>query len=52
MSKHRKRQKDKEELKSYRNPAETLWGKILIWAILISMVGAVIIGLVVALLNI
>lgn len=36
---------------NYKNPADTKLGKIIIWMILFAMVGAVIIGLVIALLN-
>lgn len=46
-----KRKKELKETKSYQNPANTLWGKIVIWSILIAMVGAVILGLVIALIN-
>jgi len=52
LSRNKKRRnKDVKETKSYQNPANTLWGKIVIWAILIAMVGAVILGLVLALIN-
>lgn len=38
--------------RDYRNPAETIWGKIIIWTLLLGMVGGVVFGLIVALLSI
>lgn len=46
-----KKEKEVEKVREYQNPANTLWGKIVIWTILFSMVGAVIFGLIVALIN-
>ena len=46
--------KPREVLKEkvdYKNPANTVWGKIIIWIILFSMVGAVIFALILALVN-
>lgn len=40
-----------KETKTYKNPSETLWGKIIIWFLLIGMVGTVIVGLIIALIN-
>ena len=58
MSKKRKNvnnarsNKNTKEIKNYRNPIETVWGKVIVWALLIGMVGTVIIGLIIALINI
>lgn len=49
-----KNTKPKQDLKEnidYKNPANTVWGKIVIWIILFAMVGVVILGLVLALIN-
>ena len=37
--------------KSYKNPMESLWAKIIVWFLIIGMVGTVIVGLIVALVN-
>lgn len=44
--------KELKQTKGYKNPVETLWGKIIIWVLLGAMVGVVILGFIIALINI
>ena len=47
-----KKQSNKEvEKKTYKNPVDSLWGKIIVWILIVGMLGTVIIGLIVALVN-
>lgn len=48
-----KKQSNKPEpiIKNYKNPMESLWGKIIVWVLLFAMVGVIILGLVLALTN-
>jgi hypothetical protein len=43
--------KQSEDVPTFKSPAKTLWGKIIILIIVIAMVGASIAGLIVALIN-
>lgn len=37
-----------EDKQSYRNPIETIWGKVLVWFLIVGMVGVVIVGVIMA----
>jgi len=50
-NKNTKPKQDLKEKADFKNPANTIWGKVIIWIILFSMVGAVIFALVLALIN-
>lgn len=41
-----KQNKVSQEKRDYKNPADSVWGKIIIWVILFGMVGTVIAGLI------
>jgi len=43
--------KKENEKKHFVTPTDTWWGKALVWALFIGMVGFVIIGLIVAIVN-
>lgn len=52
LAKKQSAKKTETKSKDYRNPAETIWGKIIIWTLLVGMVGGVVFGLILALINI
>ncbi|MDX9691097.1 MAG: hypothetical protein RBT45_01495 [Acholeplasmataceae bacterium] len=43
--------KKENNKKHYVNPTDTWWGKALVWALFVGMVGFVVIGLIVAIVN-
>jgi len=40
-----------EKKPSYKNPIDTIWGKTLVWILIIAMLGAIVIGAIYALLS-
>ncbi len=53
MNKNKKNlSKQKIEKKSnYKNPMDTVWGKLIVWLLIISMLGAIVIGVIYALIT-
>lgn len=53
MSKQQKQKKNQPEKKPvYKNPVDTKWGKLLVWFLIFTMVGVIILGLVLAIIEI
>ena len=47
MAKEVKKPKQEvQQKRDYKNPATTIWGKVIIWILLFAMVGGVLFGLV------
>lgn len=42
---------EKNDKNHFVNPTETWWGKAIIWALVIAMVGGLVIGLIAAIIN-
>lgn len=40
-----------EKKPSYKNPIDTFWGKALVWILIVSMLGAILIGVIYALIE-
>lgn len=56
MAKQRKQNKQtvnkqNKIIENYRNPVQTLWGKIIIWTLLVAMVLGTVIGLIIAIIE-
>jgi hypothetical protein len=49
--KQNKKLETKSNKVSYKNPSDTVWGKIVLWALIFGMAGSVIVGLILALIN-
>ncbi len=48
MAKNEIKETVKPAKKHYHNPEESWWGKLIVWILLLGMVGAIIIGFIVA----
>lgn len=42
---------DKTRSASYKNPSETIWGKIILWLIIFGMAGLIIVSLILAIIS-
>ncbi len=48
MAKNEIKEAPKSKKNHYHNPTEAWWGKLVVWLLLLGMVGAIIIGFIVA----
>ena len=51
MAKNETNQTSKPVKNHYHNPTEKWWGKVVVWLLLVGMVGAIIIGFIVAIIS-
>lgn len=47
----KKNKKQLPKKKTYVNPTEKLWGKIVIWALVVAMVGTIIVGAIITIIE-
>ncbi|MCK9235331.1 MAG: hypothetical protein WC225_05700 [Acholeplasmataceae bacterium] len=51
MAKKQGQKAQPQERKHFKNPTDSWWGKVIIWILIFGMVGAVIVGFILSIVN-
>lgn len=51
MSKKNRNRKKVEQKRTYQKPTETIWGRLIVWFLIIAMLGGIVFGLVAAIIQ-